>query len=121
MYTKCQSILLIALKKKDIKIGCRAVAAPKFKKRMAIQLVSECDQAILEAENHPLRSKRRKDDLLNDPKLSMSPVVRLHQINIGLAQEVAFLEKKRISSSSNEEVTSAQVKPVRRGIKRSCS
>jgi hypothetical protein len=106
-----------AEKKKDIKIGCRAAAAPKFKKRMAIQFVSECDQAILEAENHPLRSKRRKDDLLNDPKLSMSPVVRLHQINIasGLAQEVALLEKKRVSSSSNEEVTSAQVKPVRRG------
>jgi hypothetical protein len=53
-------------------------------------VVATIPAALTEAKNHPLRSKRRKDDLLNDPKLSMSPVVRLHQMN-------------------------HQVKPVRRG------
>ena len=99
------------------KHGCRTAAALKVKKRKAIQLVSDGDQALAETESCPFRSKRRKDDLLNDAKLSMSPIVLLHHINVasGLAQEFTLLEKKRILSSSNEEVTSAEVKPVRRG------
>jgi hypothetical protein len=90
------------------------VETPKATRSTRVKKQSESDSVQAEAETRPVRSRRRKDDLLNDEKLSLSPVVRLCQIEVPQTRvstssdEMDKEENKRVSSSSNDEVAPAK-------------
>ncbi|EFX78309.1 hypothetical protein DAPPUDRAFT_225461 [Daphnia pulex] len=90
------------------------VETPKATRSTRVKKQSESDSVQAEAETRPVRSKRRKDDLFNDEKLSLSPVVRLCQIEVPQrrvstsSDEMDKEDNKRVSSSSTDEVAPAK-------------
>ncbi|XP_046457530.1 titin-like isoform X2 [Daphnia pulex] len=90
------------------------VETPKATRSTRVKKQSESDSVQAEAETRPVRSRRRKDDLFNDEKLSLSPVVRLCQIEVPQTRvstssdEMDKEVNKRVSSSSNDEVAPAK-------------